>query len=152
VEIAIMATQRKPSFSPEQLQQYIDEALARQRAEFEAAMAAQSKTVKKADTNKTDARIVAAFKAKGYTDIVLLQRGKTLAEQGSTVTILTFQRWMDLGRKVKEGEHSLRVRGTPYRFFHKSQTRIATPEERKANFAKVQAATARREKADQPAA
>jgi hypothetical protein len=155
VEVAIRAV-RKPSFSPEDLQPYIDAALARQRAEFEAtmaAMAAQSKTVKKTDTSKSDAAIIKAFKAKGYENIVLLQRGKTLAEQGSTVTVLTFQKWMELGRKVKEHEHSLKIRGLPYRTFHKSQTRIATVEERKQNFAKVQAAMAKREaKAEQPAA
>jgi hypothetical protein len=154
VEIATMATQRKPTFSPEELNTILNDALAKQRAEFEATMAAMSaKGIKpKANTNKTDAAVLAAFKRAGYTDLVLFDRTKTLAEQGSTVTILTFNKWMDLGRRPIEGEHALRVRGTSFRLFHKSQTRVATVEERKANFQTIKAAAEKREKADQPAA
>jgi len=48
---------------------------------------------------------------------------------------------------VIEGEHSLKIPGYPLRLFHKKQTRIATTEERKANFAKVKAAAEKREAA-----
>jgi hypothetical protein len=148
-----MANPRKPSFSPEELSDILNEALAKQRQEFEATMAAMAteaaaaKPAAKSDAATNDAKIISAFKKKGYADIVLFQRGKTLAEQGSTVTILTFQKWMELGRRPIEGEHAVKVPGYPLRLFHKRQTRIATTEERKVNFAKVKAAVEKREQA-----
>ena len=50
-----------------------------------------------------------------------------------------------MGRKVREGEKSVKVKGYPARLFHISQTDIATPQERKDHFNKVQAQTAKRE-------
>jgi hypothetical protein len=157
VEITIMAT-RKPSFTPEQLQEYIDQALARQRAEFEASLKA-AQTAKPAkgkalDISKTDAAITKAFAAKGYADIVLLDRSKPVAGQLSTVTCLTYKLWMtQCGRKVRDGEKAIAVRGIPYKLFHKLQTEVATTAERKAYHAKMQKAAERRQaRAEQPAA
>jgi hypothetical protein len=42
--------------------------------------------------------------------------------------MLAFQEWMELGGKVKEGEHSLRIKGYQLRLFHNSQTRGAQGE------------------------
>jgi hypothetical protein len=44
------------------------------------------------------------------------------------VSMLAFQEWMELGGKVKEGEHSLRIKGYQLRLFHNSQTRGAQGE------------------------
>jgi hypothetical protein len=131
-------TPRQPTFDINDpvLQKIIAEAVA-------ARMAAEKAAQKSADGSKIDTTIVRAFEKKGFKDIVLLDRTKTLAQQPD-VTVLTFQKWMELGRKVKEGEHSLKIRGYQVRLFHKSQTRIATTEERKANFQKVKQATDRR--------
>lgn len=132
-------TPRQPTFDINDpvLQKIIAEAVA-------ARMAAEKAAEKSVDTNKIDSKIVKAFEAKGFKDVVLYDRTKTLAQQPD-VTVLTFQKWMELGRKVKEGEHSLKLRGYHVRLFHKSQTRIATIEERKANFTKVKAAAERRD-------
>ncbi len=92
---------------------------------------------------KSDAKVAKAFAKAGYKDIVLFNREQTLAAQGSTVTILTFNKWMELGRRPKEGEHALKF--GRFRFFHKSQTRIATVEERKENFQKMKDAIAKNE-------
>ncbi|HWO32886.1 MAG TPA: ArdC-like ssDNA-binding domain-containing protein [Candidatus Acidoferrum sp.] len=132
-------TPRQPTFDINDpvLQKIIAEAVA-------ARMAAEKAAEKSVDTNKIDSKIVQAFQAKGYNDVVLYDRTKTLVQQPD-VTVLTFQKWMELGRRVKEGEHSLKIRGYQVRLFHKSQTRIATVEERKANFTKVKAAAERRD-------
>jgi hypothetical protein len=85
---------------------------------------------------RADVAISKAFVKKGYKDVVLFDRTKPLASQEPTV--LTYNKWMELGRKVKEGEHAVKYK--QFRLFHKSQTRIATTEERKENFAKMQEA------------
>jgi hypothetical protein len=141
-EIIHMAP-REPTFDINDpvLQEIIKQAVeARMAAEKAAAQTAE----KAVNTDKTDQKILKVFRAKGYKDLVLFDRTKLLSEQPD-VTLLTFSKWMDLGRKVKEGEHSLRVPGYQVRLFHKSQTRIATVEERKANFTKVNAAAERRD-------
>jgi hypothetical protein len=51
----------------------------------------------------------------------------------------------EMGRVVKRGEKSVSVKGIPYRLFHVSQTEVATPEMRKAAFAKRQEAQEKRE-------
>ena len=88
---------------------------------------------------RADVAISKAFVKKGYKDVVLFDRTKPLASQEPTV--LTYNKWMELGRKVKEGEHAVKYK--QFRLFHKSQTRIATVEERKENFAKMQEAIAK---------
>ena len=105
-----MANSRKPTFdiNDPEFQKILAEMVAKtMAAEKEAAQAA----VKTEKTTGIDAKVLKAFKAKGYKDLVLFDRTKTLAEQGSTVTVLTFGKWMDLGRRPKEGEHSLKIPG-----------------------------------------
>ncbi len=141
-----MAAQRKPTFSMDELNNILNEALAKQKAEIMAEMAAQQAAKPKADTKGTDATIVKAFAKKGYKNIVLLDRSKPVAAQLDTVTVLTYRLWMQqCGRKVKPGEHAVIYR--QFRLFHKTQTEVASVEERKAYHAKQQAAAERREQA-----
>jgi hypothetical protein len=86
---------------------------------------------------KQDVFIAKAFVKKGFKDVKLFDRTKTLAQQPD-VTVLTYNKWMELGRKVLPGEHAVKYK--QFRLFHKSQTRIATVEERKESFAKMQEA------------
>ena len=49
-----------------------------------------------------------------------------------------------LGRKVKPGEHAIKIRGSHLRLFHKSQTEIASTAERKEYFKSAQEKEARK--------
>lgn len=89
---------------------------------------------------RIDAAIAKAFQKKGYKKIVLFDRTKLLAQQPD-VTVLTYNKWLELGRKVKPGETSVKYK--QFRLFHKDQTEIMSPEVRKAEFAKMQEAIAR---------
>jgi len=134
----------KVEISPEMLAQMISQAVA---AALANAQAERKEAYVKGLPDKwvkTEAAVAKAFQKAGYKDIVLYDRTKTLAEQPN-VTILTYQKWYELGRKVKTGEKALKIRGYHLRLFHKSQTEIATVEERKANFAKMQEAIKRHE-------
>ncbi len=73
------------------------------------------------------------------------EQGKSVIETLSYIKINwpEFNKWMELGRRPKEGEHALKF--GRFRFFHKSQTRIATVEERKENFQKMKDAIAKNE-------
>ena len=90
---------------------------------------------------RIDAAIGKAFEKKGYKKIVLFDRTKPLAAQLSDVTILTYNKWLEVGRKVKPGETAVKYK--QFRLFHKDQTEIMSPEVRKAEFAKMQEAIAR---------
>jgi len=57
---------------------------------------------------KLEADVIAAFAAKGITDIKPREN------------VLTFNRWVKLGRKAKAGEKAVKV--GPFSFFHESQT------------------------------
>jgi len=114
------ATQAAPAvtFSPEQLQQYIDEALAKQAAAFKLAMADQQAAKPQAASvsAKNELAVVRTFKKAGFKDIQ------------PRVNILTFNRWRDLhGRRPVEGSKSLKVNGL--RLFHFDQTRPLSKEE-----------------------
>jgi hypothetical protein len=95
-------TPRQPTFdlNDPALQAIIAQAVA-------VAMAAKEADRKAGDNSKVDQQIIKAFQAKGFKDVVLYDRTKALAQQPD-VTVLTFQKWMEVGRKVKEGEHSLK--------------------------------------------
>lgn len=108
-----------------------------------ARMAAEKAAEKATDTSKVDTTIIKAFQKAGYKSVVLFDRTKTLAEQPD-VTVLVYKKWMELGRKVKAGEHSLKIRGYHLRLFHKDQTEIATTAERKAYHKRQQEAEAKR--------
>ena len=130
--------------SPEILAKLVAEAVA-------AAMAANADTAKangKAKSTdekiKRDVAIAKAFEKAGYKDIRLFDTTKLLPQQPE-VTILTYNKWLEVGRKVKVGEHSVKVKGYHIRLFHKSQTEIMDPEVRKAEWKKMQEAIKRYE-------
>ena len=142
VEITSMAP-RNATFSPEELQCVIAQAI----AEHEAKKAQQTQ---QGDTAKAHSAIVNAFIKAGYKReaIVLFDKNKTLAEQPN-VTVLIYAKWMELGRKVKTGEHSIKPRGSHMRLFHRDQTEVATVPERKQYFKDQQDKLARKAGKDQ---
>ena len=91
---------------------------------------------------RIDVAIAKAFDKKGYKNIVLFDRTKKLVQQPD-VTVLTYNKWIELGRKVKPGETAVKFK--QFRLFHKDQTEIMTVEQRKAEFTKMQEAIARYE-------
>lgn len=128
--------------TPEMIAKLIAEGIAQAMAAKKEAWVDNKKKMAPEEQVKADAKVAKAFVKKGYKDIVLFDRTKPLAAQPEC-TILTFNKWMQLGRRPKEGEHALAF--GRFRFFHKTQTRIATIEERKANHAKMQEAIKRHE-------
>jgi predicted nucleic acid-binding Zn-ribbon protein len=159
------ASTRKASFDLDQLNEIIAkataEAVAKAMAEanaskqadidaaVKAAMAAKE-TQAKADVRaKALTGLAKAVADRGFKDCVLLDPSKPVAEQISSVSVLTYGKWLlDCGRIVERGQKAIAYK--QYRLFHKDQTRIATPQERKDYFAKMQAKAASREaKADQ---
>ena len=77
------------------------------------------------NTDTTDKAVVRAFEKAGYTNIVLFDRTKDLKAQAAVVTVLTYKRWLELGRKVRAGEHSIKARGYHIRLFHRDQCHSA---------------------------
>ena len=138
VEITSMAP-RNATFSPEELERVIAQAI----AEHEAQKAQKAQAERSDDAHKN---VINAFVKAGYKreDIVLYDRNKLMPQQPD-VTVLTFDKWLSLGRLVKKGEHAVKVRGSNLRLFHKDQTEIMTVEERKEAFKKTQEKEARRE-------
>jgi len=127
------------------MQSMIDQAVQR-------ILALKAEEAKADRTGTMHKAITSAFSKAGYKNIQLLDASKPLsAKENEGVTILTFQKWFELGRRVKEGEHALRIRGCHLRLYHRDQTRIASPQERKENFAKLQERAARREAKGQAA-
>jgi hypothetical protein len=115
-----MHTMAKPianpnvTFSPEQLQAVIAQAI----AEHEAKKAEQAKTDTTADMDKACIR---AFTKLGFKDVQ------------PRVNVLTYNRWIEAGRKVRQGEGSVKVKNL--RLFHVSQTDALNPVEAKAALA-----------------
>ena len=104
-----------------------------------AAMAAKEAEKPAKDAAKMDATIIRAFERKGYKNVVLFDRNKLLVEQPDC-TVLTYKKWVELGRKVKKGEKAISVK--QFSLFHKDQTAIMTAAERKEYFKKAQAKAA----------
>jgi hypothetical protein len=123
------ATQAAPAvtFTPEQLQQYIDEALAKQAAAFKLAMADLPKAKPQAANGKSDVSAkndlacIRVFKKAGFKDIQ------------PRINVLTFNKWVEKGFRPVEGSKSLKVANL--RLFHTSQVRQLTTEELKARQA-----------------
>ena len=115
---------------------------------FKAAVAeavAAAMAVKEASKREgTEIKIINAFTKAGFKDVVLFDRTRLLVEQ-PTVTVLTYDRWLELGRKVRPGEHAVKVKGYFLRLFHKTQTEIMATVERKEAFKRLQEKAARRE-------
>lgn len=89
---------------------------------------------------RTDTAIVRAFKKLGYKDsqIKLIDRLDPASEK--TATILTYNRWIAQGRKVKTGERAVKVKNL--RFFHKDQTEALSAEDKASEMEKMQTAIA----------
>jgi hypothetical protein len=135
---------RKPTFdlNDPAFQAILKEAVAAQMA---AQMAEAQATAQAKAKDGINAKIIAAFKKAGFKDVVLFDPSKPLSAQPE-VTCLTWNKWViDMGRMVRKGEKSIKVPGYPVRLFHRSQTDVATPEQRKAAFQKRQEAAAKRE-------
>lgn len=130
--------------SPEMLAKLVADAVAAAMAQNKEQAMANGKAKSQDEKIKRDVAIAKAFEKAGYKDIVLMDTTKLLPQQPN-VTILTYNKWLELGRKVKPGEHSVKVRGYHIRLFHKSQTEIMSPEVRKAEWKKMQDAIARHE-------
>src|ERR1700730_2736587 len=111
-------TKRAVTFSPEQLQGYINEALVKQRAEFLAAMKGQQQAKPAANgvSAKDDLAVLRIFKKQGFKDVQ------------PRVNVLTFNKWLELGRRPAEGSKGLKVANL--RLFHISQTRPLSSEEK----------------------
>jgi len=109
---------RNVTFSPEQLQAVIAQAI----AEHEAAKAAQAKSDTSADMEKLTVR---AFARAGYKSAT------------PRVDTRTYNLWLAEGRRVKEGEKSVRVKSL--RLFHRDQTEEMTAAEKKAALADLEA-------------
>ena len=78
-------------------------------------------------------QVVKTFKAKGFGDVT------------PHVDVLTFNRWLALGRRPVEGCKSTKIANL--RLFHVSQTRAVTLEEMQAMTAQAEAAVKRQEEA-----
>jgi len=123
---AIMAKQSAVSsavtFSPEQLQAYVDAAIAKA---FEVKQAQEDH--KRSDD--ADKAVVRAFTKAGYKPETIKARE----------TVLTYNKWLEQGRKVRSGETSVRVksgRGV-LRLFHRDQTDAMNAVEKKAALASL---------------
>ena len=130
---------RPATFDLEDVNKIVGEALAKQRAEFLEAMAAQpaeAKTAKASAINgrteksiQNEVRAVRAFQRAGFKDAK------------PHVNILTFNKWAEKGYRPIEGSKSLKVKNL--RLFHVSQVRKLTADEVKATKEQQQAAIKR---------
>lgn len=112
---------------------------------------AQQASSTKADSSaKMEALTLKAFKKAGFTDVQ------------PRVNTLTYNKWLEQGRIVKEGEKAIKAKNL--RLFHVSQTRPVTPKDKaalaekaaakeaKANPAKPAVTPAKGKHAPQPSA
>jgi hypothetical protein len=120
-------TPREPTFSLEALNKIVGEqvlqALAAQRAEFEASVLAANKAAK--DKIDYDSLAIKAFRKAGF------------GEVKPRTDVLTYNKWLEAGFRVKPGEHAIKVR--QLRLFHRSQVEAITAAEKKEATAKLAA-------------
>lgn len=115
------------TLSSEQLQALIAQAV--QAALGSPVAASKSGVDGKTDRSlKNEIATVRAFKKAGYKDVQ------------PRVNVMTYNRWIANGRKVKKGEQSIKVKNL--RLFHVSQTETITAEEKAAEMAKMEDAIA----------
>ena len=107
-------------FSPEQLQSYIDAAVAK---------VMEVKKIHEDQKRSDDmtAAVLKAFKRAGYKAEAIIPH----------TTVLTYNKWIEQGRRVKKGEVGVRVRSL--RLFHVDQTEALNPVEAKKALAELQA-------------
>ena len=113
---------RPVSFSPEELQRVIAEAVAAATAksEFAEALAAEPSAAngKSQASMQKEIAVVKAFKRAGFGNVM------------PHVDVMTFNRWVSKGYRPVEGSKSLKVKNL--RLFHRTQVRQLTAEERAA--------------------
>ena len=127
------------ALSPEQLQGYINEALAKQRDAFLLAMKDQQQAKpaangKPSKSAENEAKTIKAFAKAGF--------GKVTPR----VDVKTFNLWRADGLRPKEGSKSLKINNL--RLFHRSQLRPMTAAELKAEKEQPAAAAKRQTKAN----
>ncbi len=98
------------TFSPAELQAVIQAAI----SEHEASKASKAKAETSGEMEKAT---VKAFRRAGFKDVELTPR----------VNIKTFNLWLQEGRRPKEGERAVAIKGM--RLFHVSQTRELTADD-----------------------
>jgi hypothetical protein len=121
------------TLTPEALQAVIAQAVAEATAKLREEMQIAKPAAGKSDQSAKNAWAAQkAFVKAGYKDV------------RPNETIKTYNRWLAEGRKVKEGEHAVKVKNL--RLFHVSQTELASAEAVAANKAKIDGAVARKAK------
>ena len=105
---------RPATLGIEEMQRLIAEGVAAALAE-QAAKQPKPAAGKSAVTIQNEAATLRAFKAKGYSNVILHQDVKT------------YSGWVTAGFKVKRGEHSTHVKSL--RLFHRSQVEAVSGEE-----------------------
>jgi hypothetical protein len=83
---------------------------------------------KASEGTQIDSQVIRSFKRAGFADVQ------------PRANVKTFNKWLDEGRRPKEGEKSIKVK--QFRLFHISQTRPLTKEEISGLAEKQQAAKA----------
>jgi hypothetical protein len=127
------ATRNTVTFSPEQLQAVIAQAI----AEHEKSRQAQTKTD---TTDQMNALTIRAFKRAGYNEADIKPREN----------ILTYSKWVEKGFKAKAGERSVAVKSL--RLFHESQVEPISKTEQAEYLARRAAKTTDRLPKPSPAA
>jgi len=116
----------KIEITPETLSAMIAQAVQAALGEHKAERIAAAKEGKSERSMKNEILAVKAFKKAGFGDVKLHDEVKT------------YNRWIAAGRKVKSGEHAVKIKNL--RLFHVSQTELISPEEKEAEVAKMQEA------------
>jgi hypothetical protein len=122
---------KEVTFTPEALQQVIAEAVAVALAAREAKQVPTNKLVdgRTEQQLKIDIMVVKAFKKAGYGEVTPRQ------------DVMTYNKWLASGHKVKPGERAIRVK--QFRLFHKTQVEyIGIPPKEAAPSAAVKEAKA----------
>src|SRR5262245_17659961 len=112
-------------FSPEQLQAYIDQAVAK-------VMEVKKIHEDQKRSDDMSAAVLKAFKRQGYRPEAIVPHE----------TVLTYNKWIEQGRKVRQGETSVRVGSL--RLFHKDQTEPMNAVEKKAALQALEEKKAKR--------
>ena len=137
----------KIELTPETLNKMIAQAVATALAGMQAQATetriAAAKAGKSERSIKNEIQAVKAFKKAGFGSVTPHK------------DVMTYNRWLANGRKVKAGESSIRVKNL--RLFHISQTEVISPEEKATELEKMQAAIrrhndAKKAPAEQPVA
>jgi N-terminal domain of anti-restriction factor ArdC len=112
------------NITPETLQKMIAAAVAEALQSKKDEAIASAKEGKSERSIKNEIQTVKAFQKAGFKDVKPHE------------TVMTYNRWLAAGRKVKKGEQSIKVKNL--RLFHIDQTEVISPDEKAAELAKMQ--------------